>query len=454
MFQKSNAGCAPIDRLSTIFLTAVLLILCFSLVSYSQPNEWRKVSSSGPEPRINHAMAYDASRDRVVLFGGETRTYTAIALSDTWEWDGTTWILVSTSGPTGRCGHAMAYDASRKRVVLFGGEPPVGVPDYSDTWEWDGSNWIQSTTFTAAIPAGRSYHDMVYDSYRQVVVLFGGMGWDRYQDTWFWNGTIWSRISDKGIHELEGHGMAYHADRDKVVLYGGHRGLALPERTTYHWDGNSWNEMTTQGPGELWMHSMVYDSQRNLVVLFGGNNDEGLQGFVNTWTWDCNSWNLENTGGPEITYGQDMVYDSKRNHIVLFGGGYGGNRKGDTWIYGPPILYDLSPKFAKAAPKLVAAGENARLITRIKNTGKGVSMACTLSFYLTKKPKMTKKAILLGSAGVPAINNGKSKKIKLTAAVPVNIKLGKYYVVVKLCVDDKNTNNNVKASNAKILEIY
>ena len=295
---------------------------------------------------------------------------------------------------------------------------------------------------------------MVYDSKRKVVVMFGGMGWNRYKDTWFWNGTNWSLVTTKGIHELQDHGMAYHIQRDKVVLYGGHRGLGLPESTTYHWDGSAWGMVSTQGPGELWQHSMVYDSQRKLVVLFGGNNDEGLQGFVNTWTWNCNSWNLENTQGPEVTYGQDMVHDSTRNHIVLFGGGIGGIKRGDTWIYGPPILYDLSPKFAKSAPKLVAAGESTRLITRIKNTGKGVSMACTLSFYLTKKPKMTKKAILLGSAGVPAINNGKSKKIKVTAKVPTNIKIGKYYVVVKLCVEDKNTNNNVKASNGKILEIY
>ncbi len=69
-----------------------------------------------------------------------------------------------------RCGHALAYDVARQRVVLFGGGGNTGV--LSDTWEWDGSNWTQRAPTNS--PSSRVYHAMAYDAARQRVVLFGG----------------------------------------------------------------------------------------------------------------------------------------------------------------------------------------------------------------------------------------------------------------------------------------
>ena len=45
-------------------------------------NLWRQNEDIGPIPRSHHAMAYDAKRDRVVLFGG----FGSVApFGDTWE---------------------------------------------------------------------------------------------------------------------------------------------------------------------------------------------------------------------------------------------------------------------------------------------------------------------------------------------------------------------------------
>ena len=98
---------------------------------------WTQKQDMGPRPRIGHAMTYDASRRRVVLFGGDSLANASFG--DTWEWDGDSWTQVQDIGPAARAFHAMAFDGTRRRTVLFGGRNPTGF--LGDTWEWDGENW-------------------------------------------------------------------------------------------------------------------------------------------------------------------------------------------------------------------------------------------------------------------------------------------------------------------------
>lgn len=46
--------------------------------------------------RNAHALAYDSTRGRVVLFGGADASKVR---GDTWEWDGNSWSQVSSAGP-------------------------------------------------------------------------------------------------------------------------------------------------------------------------------------------------------------------------------------------------------------------------------------------------------------------------------------------------------------------
>src|SRR5262249_40830426 len=83
-----------------------------------------------------------------------------------------TWLSTRTVTP--RTGHALAYDSSRGRVVLFGGEwsspgtpsPLLGTPRYllADTWEWDGWSWNKCNPVHS--PPPRGYHCMAYDAAR------------------------------------------------------------------------------------------------------------------------------------------------------------------------------------------------------------------------------------------------------------------------------------------------
>lgn len=60
--------------------------------------------------------------------------------------------------------------------MLFGGS---GSAVWSDTWEWDGTSWIQR--FPSFSPSERTGHSLVFDSSRNRIVLFGG---DYHPDTW------------------------------------------------------------------------------------------------------------------------------------------------------------------------------------------------------------------------------------------------------------------------------
>src|SRR5688572_14048139 len=124
--------------------------------------------SSMFEGRWGHAMAHDSVRGRVVLFGGHDGSG---ELSETWEWDGSTWSQRSPATiPAARHRHAMSYDAARGRAVLFGGMS--GTAPLSDTWEWDGTNWIQR--FPTTSPPARYGHALAFDRTRARATLFGG----------------------------------------------------------------------------------------------------------------------------------------------------------------------------------------------------------------------------------------------------------------------------------------
>jgi hypothetical protein len=103
---------------------------------------WYLMPDTSVGTRARHRMAYGARAGLVVLYGGDGQTQPGSAfryLDDTWAWDGKRWAEENVPGPTSRFMHAMAYDESRGKTVLYAG----GLVDstFSDTWEWDEKEW-------------------------------------------------------------------------------------------------------------------------------------------------------------------------------------------------------------------------------------------------------------------------------------------------------------------------
>ncbi len=297
-------------------------------------------------PKRHSAMVYDSSRSRVVLFGGFLGT-NGPKTDETWEWDGSVWLNVTPVGsnsPAPRSSHALAYDAARQRVVLFGGSIS-NTNNFSDTWEWDGTRWSDMTPGAPGPPARRN-HKMAYDSDRSRVVLLGGqtnsIGFD---DIWEWDGTAWIERTPGGLQPPRQNAIAYDLQRSVVVLFG-RTGANVSE--TWEWDGTIWTKLTPTGPvpGPRLSHRLAYDAARGRVVLFGGETAAGSLRYGDTWEWNGSAWSdvtpVLSQDSPSARRLQAMTYDGINDQVMLFGGG-GQGQHGDTWLWSGTVWLDVSP---------------------------------------------------------------------------------------------------------------
>jgi hypothetical protein len=353
---------------------------------------WTQASPmTAPSARGATAMVYDSARGVTVLFGG---VHGSTLYGDTWEWNGTNWIqMFPMTSPPAREWDQMAYDSARGVTVLFGGG------GLTDTWEWNGTNWTQR--LPAASPPIRNYFAMTYDSARGVTVLFGGQGgppnYDALNDTWEWDGTNWSQQMPAasppgGPYPL----MVYDSTRQVNVLFGEDSG------ETWEWDGTNWTQQTpVASPSNRAGQGMTYDSARGVMIVFGGLGISANALQSDTWEWPiCTTANEADGGGadaavdagqlvnggmdggaeddggsmtdagneadagqrdaggpdgsafnwskivpttvPPPRYGHAMVFDSMRGVTVMFGG-YDTDVLNDTWEWDGSNWAQLMP---------------------------------------------------------------------------------------------------------------
>ncbi len=321
---------------------------------------------AAPSARVYHQMAYDAARQRVVLFGGVK----TILLGDTWEWDGASWTQMQpTQAPPVRYRAGMAYDARRRRVVLFGGDGTNGARN--DTWEYDGVTWTQLQPATS--PSPRSGTAMAYDAVRGTIILYGGSG---YNDTWEWNGTTWAQLAptgNPGAAHL--HMMTYDTARNQIVmrLYGANK-------PTWVWSGAT-TTWTNKGVGVGAMPTgpnlaMAYDSNRGRVVLVPTTTPTTIPPTTpTTWEWDGSVWTPTQQAGPVGRQGAFAVYDAARRQLVMFGGG----SLGDTWLR-TGTTWSPATGFVQPSPRVAAAAAYDPLRKKVvMYGGNGGCGYCTLS---------------------------------------------------------------------------
>jgi hypothetical protein len=196
---------------------------------------WTRVSTGGPSPRRLHALAYDISRRRVVLFGGDGSTSSATPLADTWEWDGVSWTLMPTSvAPSARFGHFLGYDLLSARVVLFGGTSVPSGSAFGDTWEWDGVRWTQRSPKVS--PPARAFAAGAFNLSRLRLTMHGGAApIQSVTDAWEWDALAnqWNPVAMAGGIPVgrQLHGVGYEPAGRCVVVGGWGWTSSIPNET-------------------------------------------------------------------------------------------------------------------------------------------------------------------------------------------------------------------------------
>jgi hypothetical protein len=336
-------------------IAAVLLV---STTLAAQAGWQQLATASAPTPRNNALMAYDAMRDRMVVYGGSGNG--SQPTGDTWELDGAAWTLRAFGGPPARSVGAMVYDERAARVVLFGGSVAQSVffgPPLNDTWLWDGNAWTLANPVHA--PSPRMLHAMAYDEARQRVVLFGGIANSTELDeTWEWDGVDWTQMLPASRPPaMRAHAMTYDSVRGQTVLVG-----AYPfSSDCWAWNGVTWTQLpslpstadTILGP------RVAFDRERGRCVLRRSRYASPSSTLVvgETWELDGAAWTLLPAGGqPPANTSVALAYDRRRGQVIQFGGSAGLNGVyGETWTLGVPGLAVAQPYgYGCGSPPLTA----------------------------------------------------------------------------------------------------
>ena len=305
------------------------------------PNTWWELAPAGAFPVGREAaMAYDPDGKAMIMFGG-TRA-SAGALADTWRYDITanTWTDLQPAGtqPAGRWGSPLVYDTAGDRVILFGG---WGTMDTNDTWAYDPSanQWTELHP-AGTLPSARHSHALVYDSSRDKVIMFGGYGVGYLNDTWEYDpdADTWTKLDPSSPVPAAriGHTMVYDSARQKVVLFGGQL-IGGVNNDTWEYDPvtRTWTRIYPSGaaPSARDGHAMIYDEANHRVVLFGGRGT----GFVNDcWAYNpaMQTWTELHPSGtpPAARAGGAAAYDPVGHRLIVFGGSTSsGEYLDDTW---------------------------------------------------------------------------------------------------------------------------
>jgi len=279
---------------------------------------WELIAPFGgtaPSVRGRFGFVYDSSRGICILFGGRSAS---TSNGETWEYNGTTatWVQKASGAvvkPSARYSPAVSFDSSRNVFVLFGGYTAAGCD--AETWEYAvaTSTWSLIAPFGGIKPSARYNAAMVYNAALGKCVLFGGVTTTaRDSETWTYDGvtSTWAIVSPTwGIHPSgrSEHSMVYDSDRQVCILYGGQDGSAYPQ--VDHYVGDTWEYYGTSStwlnlddgsgagvtsPYELVAFAMSYDTSTNKSILFSGVNWAHGGRVSQTWSYDNDTvvWTL------------------------------------------------------------------------------------------------------------------------------------------------------------------
>ena len=139
-------------------------------------NRWNNITPSGTKPlqRCLHHAAYDARNSQMYIYGGCSSGYGPCPQGDLWSFDLNTnqWTeRTPANSPPPRYSYSLAFDANRNKLILFGGQADSLL---NDTREFDPatSTWA-AVSLNSAGPTARTRQEAAWAD-EHGMVMFGG----------------------------------------------------------------------------------------------------------------------------------------------------------------------------------------------------------------------------------------------------------------------------------------
>lgn len=274
--------------------------------------------ATSPPARYGHAMAWDGRA--IVLFGG--RDDTGNVLGDTWLWEDQNmrWSRQTvTPSPAARTGCEMAHDSGRNVVVLFGGIDASGTL-LNDTWEWNGfaRQWVQVHAGGYSGPSAVAHHAMAYDPSRARTVVYGGRdGVSAASNTvqeWDGGTRTWNYAYGSPGYRVHA-AMAFDAVRGELLLYGGSDEQYFTYDDLWSWNGSRWLALAwNEPPGERRSHTLLSVSPTRIDLVGGADGGSGMD----VWSYSLGTWTETHAQEvPPATHFSSFTYDQLRGTLIM-----------------------------------------------------------------------------------------------------------------------------------------
>jgi N-acetylneuraminic acid mutarotase len=255
------------------------------------------------------------------------------------------------AGPGKRYANQIVWDSHKKRVLLFGGETNPQFALHGDLWAYTPKTdrW-QELKPKGKKPAYRAYFAACYDGKRKGMWLHGGFNPKFLDDLWFFDSEkeTWKEVAVKGARPSgrDGHDIFYNPKKDELILLGGLTDFTKFTVNDELWVFNiakgTWSKKAT-GPSGRLLYCGAFDDKAQRLYINGGFGARGEAVGSKLWTYDVASdkWTSEKGGGRNYAAGR-MVLLADEGRLLIFGGG-------DTHA---EYAYDIKAKRWTGATKL------------------------------------------------------------------------------------------------------
>ncbi len=238
---------------------------------------WRLLPIASPPARIGGSMVFDPVDGYVLLFGGQLWCNSPPCPLDgsTWAFRDGGWKDLNLTGPAPRMNAQITFDAADGYVLLFGGELANGALA-NDTWSYAHGVWTE--TATVGPPSDPFDSSMAYDAADGYVVLLSGypsaVAGIPNPVTWAYSAGVWSLVAvSSPLPGLYGGWLVYDPALGGVLLLGEQIGGAGAAPFNYSWVyfGGAWQPLPGLNPSlRLGISSLTYDVRDGYVLGFGG----------------------------------------------------------------------------------------------------------------------------------------------------------------------------------------